>query len=66
VGGMEKTYAFVNRGDFQGAADNISKMIKVTVVEKGKKKLVTARGLIKRRQEESAPFRVKAASAATN
>jgi lysozyme len=66
VGGMDRTYAFVNRGDFQGAADNISKMIKVTVVENGKKKLVTARGLIRRREEESAPFRVDTQAAAIN
>ena len=58
VGGMEDTYRLVNRGDFSGAAENISKMIKVSIKEKGKKKLVVARGLIKRREEESAPFRV--------
>lgn len=59
IGGMEDTYSFVNRGDFEGAAANISKMIKVTVVENGKKKWVIAPGLIKRREEESAPFRMK-------
>lgn len=59
IGGMEGTYSFVNNGDFEGAAANISKMIKVTVVKKGKKKLVIAPGLIKRREEESAPFRMK-------
>lgn len=59
VGGMEDTYSFVNKGDFEGAAANISKMIKVTVIENGKKKRVIARGLIKRREEESAPFRLK-------
>lgn len=58
VGGMEDTYQFVNKGDFSGAADNISKMIKVSIKEKGRKKLVIARGLIKRREEESAPFRI--------
>ena len=55
---MEDTYRLVNREDFSGAAENISKMIKVSIKEKGKKKLVVARGLIKRREEESAPFRV--------
>jgi len=59
IGGMEGTYSFVNSGDFEGAAANISRMIRVTVVEKGKKKLVIAPGLIKRREEESAPFRVR-------
>ena len=59
VGGMEDTYSFVNSGDFEGAAANISKMIKVTVIENGKTKRVIARGLIKRREEESAPFRLK-------
>jgi GH24 family phage-related lysozyme (muramidase) len=54
-----ETFRFVNQNDFSGAAANISKMIKVGVVEKGKKKFVIAPGLIKRRAEESAPFRVK-------
>jgi hypothetical protein len=39
-------------------------MIKVSVVEKSKKKFVIAPGLIKRREEESAPFRVKNETAA--
>jgi GH24 family phage-related lysozyme (muramidase) len=64
IGGMEGTYSFINNGDFEGAAANISKMIKVGVVEKGKRKLVIAPGLIKRREEESAPFRVKNETAA--
>lgn len=57
--GARDTFRFVNQGDFSGAADNISTMIKVGVVENGKKKLVIAPGLIKRRAEESAPFREK-------
>lgn len=57
VGGMEDTYSFVNRGDFEGAAANISKMIRVSITDKGRKRLVIAPGLIKRRAEESAPFR---------
>lgn len=57
--GARGTYDYVNANDFEGAAANISKMIKVTVEEKGKKKLVIAPGLIKRREEESAPFRDK-------
>jgi lysozyme len=57
--GARETFRFVNQNDFAGAAANISKMIKVGVVEGGKKKYVIAPGLIKRREEESAPFRVK-------
>ncbi|RJG15035.1 hypothetical protein D3872_15070 [Massilia cavernae] len=62
--GASGTYGYINANDLAGAADNISRMIKVTVKEKGKKKLVIAPGLIKRREEESAPFRVKQARAA--
>jgi len=57
--GARDTFEYVNKGDFAGAAKNISTMIKVSVVEKGEKKYVVAPGLIKRREEESAPFRVK-------
>lgn len=57
--GARDTFDFVNRGDFAGAARNISSMIKVGVMEKGKKKYVVAPGLIKRREEEAAPFRIK-------
>jgi len=57
--GTRDTFEFVNRGDFSGAAENISRMIKVEIKEGGKKKYVVAPGLIKRREEESAPFRVK-------
>lgn len=58
--GASDTFGFVNRNDFPGAAANIAKLIEVTVVVRGKKKRVVAPGLIKRRAEESAPFRVKA------
>jgi GH24 family phage-related lysozyme (muramidase) len=58
--GASGTYNYVNANDFEAAAVNISKMIKVEVKENGKKKYVIAPGLIKRRAEESAPFRVKA------
>lgn len=59
--GAYDTYVFVNAGDFAGAADNIAKRIKVKV-KKGKKfVLVIAPGLIKRREEESAPFRTSSA-----
>lgn len=57
--GARDTFEFVNKGDFSGAAKNISSMIKVGITEKGKKKYVVAPGLVKRRQEEAAPFRVK-------
>lgn len=58
VGGASDTYRYVNQSDFSGAANNISKMIKVKVVVGGKKKYVVAPGLILRRAEESAPFRI--------
>lgn len=54
---MRDTYAYVNRGDFDGAARNINLMIRVKNVDNGKKRDVIAPGLIKRRAEESAPFR---------
>ena len=57
--GARDTFDFVHRGDFAGAAKNISSMIKVGVMEKGKKKYVVAPGLIKRREEEAAPFHIK-------
>lgn len=51
--GASGTFDLVDSGDLNGAADNISKMIKTTV--NGKR--VVARGLIPRRAEEAAPFR---------
>lgn len=57
--GARDTYDLVNKGEFEAAAKNIAKMIKVAVIQRGKKKYVIAPGLIKRRKEESAPFRVK-------
>lgn len=58
------TYDLVNQGDFAGAAANMSRMIKVEIHDGGKKKYVIAPGLIKRRAEESAPFRVHPPAAA--
>lgn len=63
--GSSQTFKLVNRGDFNGAANNMSLLIKVTVIEKGKKKLVIAPGLIRRRAEESAPFRTEKTATAT-
>ena len=51
--GARDTFAYLNRGDFAGAASNMSTIIKVKV---GNKKVV-APGLIRRRMEESEPFR---------
>lgn len=64
--GSRTTFKLVNKGDFAGAAANMALMIKVQVVEKGKKKYVIAPGLIKRRAEESAPFLTKDAAAAAS
>jgi GH24 family phage-related lysozyme (muramidase) len=55
--GARDTFRFVNQNDFAGAAANISSMIRVGITEDGRKKMVIAPGLIKRRAEESAPFR---------
>ena len=60
--GANGTYGYINRGDFAGAASNISSMTKVRV--NGKK--VVAPGLIKRRAEESAPFRTTPALRSTS
>jgi GH24 family phage-related lysozyme (muramidase) len=60
------TYDLVNQGDFSSAAANISRMIKVEINEGGKKKYVIAPGLIRRRAEESAPFRVAGPATASN
>lgn len=60
--GSSSTFNFVNKSDFAGAAANMALMIKVQVIEKGKKKYVIAPGLIKRRAEEAAPFLVKDAT----
>lgn len=53
------TFEFINRGDFAGAADNISKITRVTVGSGKNKKTIIAPGLINRRAEEAAPFRVQ-------
>jgi GH24 family phage-related lysozyme (muramidase) len=60
--GSSATFRFVNKGDFAGVAANMALMVKVQVIEKGKKKYVIAPGLIKRRAEESAPFLAKDAA----
>lgn len=64
--GCFTTFTFVNNGDFAGAVANMALMIKVQVVEKGKKKYVIAPGLIKRRAEESAPFLAEDAATAAS
>ncbi|MES2161137.1 MAG: glycoside hydrolase family protein [Pseudomonadota bacterium] len=48
----------VDHGDFKGAASAISRTIYMTVRTKRGRKKVVAHGLIGRRAEESAPFRV--------
>jgi len=50
----------------KGTVENIDTLVKVTIIVDGKKKKVTAPGLIKRRSEESAPFRVLPTANATN
>jgi GH24 family phage-related lysozyme (muramidase) len=58
--GSRGTWKLVEKGDLKGAGANIKTMTKTTI----NGKLVVARGLISRREEEAAPFlRVKTASA---
>ena len=55
--GASGTFDLVNSGNFDAVAENISKMTKVRVKQRGKSRLVVAPGLIQRRAQESAPFR---------
>jgi GH24 family phage-related lysozyme (muramidase) len=64
ITGAKDVYVYVNQRDFSGAASAISRMVRVGVTEGGKRKYVLAPGLIRRREEEAAPFRVKAAETA--
>lgn len=57
--GAYRAYELINAGDLQGAANWISTLVKVSVQKKGKRVAVKAGGLVQRRAEESAPFRVK-------
>lgn len=51
------TFDFINRGDFDGAADNIEKITNVSVGSGKSMKTLRAPGLAIRRAEEAAPFR---------
>lgn len=53
------TYRLINKNEFRKAAANMEKMVKVLILKNGKKKYVVAPGLVKRRAEESAPFRIQ-------
>jgi lysozyme len=54
--GASDTYALINDNDFRGAAANMKQFVRVRVkAAKGTKKVI-AKGLVKRRAEESAPF----------
>ena len=50
--GSRGTWKLVEKGDLKGAGANIKTMIKTTI----NGKLVVARGLVSRREEEAAPF----------
>jgi lysozyme len=58
--GARDTLKRLDNGDFGAAARGISESVKMRVKTEGGSKLVVARGLIQRRAEESAPFRVPA------
>lgn len=56
--GARPVFDLINKGDLRGVANEISRSTSVTVKNKaGKRVLVKAGGLVKRRAEESAPFR---------
>jgi lysozyme len=55
--GAKDVYKLVNAGDFEAAADLISRMIYSRQKRNGKTVPVLMRGLIPRREEESTPFR---------
>lgn len=57
--GAKEVYRYINQGNFADAANEISKMVKVRVKSGSATKLVLAPGLIKRREEEAAPFKAK-------
>jgi lysozyme len=56
--GAADTFQLVDSGDLRGAATNISSMTRVRVKTKKGTKMVVAKGLVIRRGEESAPFRL--------
>jgi lysozyme len=56
-GRARTVYEAVNKGDFAVAVREISRMTSVKIRSAGKTRSVTAPGLVKRRKEESAPFR---------
>jgi lysozyme len=58
--GAKATFKRVDAGDFQAAAMGIAQSNKMWIKTKHGPKLVLARGLIQRREEESAPFRTTA------
>ena len=58
--GARATFKRVDAGDFQAAAMGIAQSNKMWIKTKHGSKLVLARGLIQRREEESAPFRTTA------
>jgi len=54
--GASDTYALLNKNDFAGAAANMGQFVRVKVKTKKGTQKVIARGLVKRRAEEAAPF----------
>lgn len=56
--GAFHAFELVNTGDLQGAANWISTLVQVKVKKNGHWATVTAPGLVQRRAEESAPFRI--------
>jgi lysozyme len=56
-GGAHKAFKFINDGEFDKAAAEISRHVTASVKKKGKSVATIAGGLFGRRAEESAPFR---------
>jgi lysozyme len=56
IDGADGTYKLINQDDFAGAAANMQQVVRVRIKTKTGSKKVVARGLVKRRAEESASF----------
>lgn len=58
-GGTTDVFNSINAGNLDGAAEIISNTVFSTGMKNGKKVMIKRGGLVKRRAEESAPFRTK-------
>lgn len=54
--GAHDTFAMINKGDFNGAGVNMQSVVRVLIKTRNGPKKVIAKGLVRRRAEESASF----------